>query len=78
MAPRSAPPYQIAAFSMSAAGTSEIVSAHSGVRRSMCSRKPSLSAVRREMNSPSTSPSRAMTWAIAASSATSEPTRSGR
>ena len=78
MAPRSASPYQIAAFSMSAVGTPEIASAHPGVKPPTCSKKAPLSLVRREMNSSSTSPSRAMTWAIAASRATSEPTRSGR
>ena len=74
----SAAPYQRAACSMSAAGTSVMVEAHSGVNSTTCSRNCSKSAVRASIKSRSTRSSRTITCAMANSKATSEPTRMGR
>ena len=63
---------------MSSGSHSQISDAHSGVYSSTCFRKSSPWAVRAPTNSSFTSPSRAMTCAIASSRDTSEPTRMGR
>ena len=63
---------------MSAAGTPVIDSAHSGVKDWMWARNSFMPVVRVRTNASSISSSRAMTWAMANSSAASEPTRMGR